>query len=137
MAGQGCEKSIPVGFEVSGDPLLLDGAQSASTPASATGLESPVRLLDPPNTQENFVQREMGYRIARKHAGTLRYGATVALFALPFALTLVSLMVEGVAGIAAALLAVPIAAMGVLMERWLFFAEARHTAMLYYGAERA
>jgi DMSO reductase anchor subunit len=24
---------------------------------------------------------------------------------------------------------------GVMIERWLFFAEAKHTTMLYYGAE--
>jgi DMSO reductase anchor subunit len=29
------------------------------------------------------------------------------------------------------------ASAGVLVERWLFFAEARHTVILYYGAERA
>jgi DMSO reductase anchor subunit len=26
---------------------------------------------------------------------------------------------------------------GTLTERWLFFAEARHTVMLYYGSETA
>ncbi|MGB0632291.1 MAG: dimethyl sulfoxide reductase anchor subunit, partial [Alphaproteobacteria bacterium] len=26
---------------------------------------------------------------------------------------------------------------GVVVERWLFFAEAKHVSMLYYGAERA
>jgi DMSO reductase anchor subunit len=29
------------------------------------------------------------------------------------------------------------ALMGVLVERWLFFAEAEHVSMLYYGSERA
>jgi DMSO reductase anchor subunit len=28
-------------------------------------------------------------------------------------------------------------AIGTVTERWLFFAEAKHTVMLYYGAERA
>jgi DMSO reductase anchor subunit len=27
--------------------------------------------------------------------------------------------------------------LGVLIERWLFFAEATHTVTLYYGAQRA
>ena len=27
------------------------------------------------------------------------------------------------------------AALGLVVERWLFFAEAKHTVMLYYGAE--
>jgi DMSO reductase anchor subunit len=113
---------------------FLDSAAARSTPESATGLGGPVRLLDPPNTQENFVQREMGYGIARKHAAKLRYVAMVAAFALPFALTLASLMIEGAIGAVAALAAVPVAALGIVVERWLFFAEAKHTVMLYYGA---
>jgi DMSO reductase anchor subunit len=111
----------------------LDGTAARSTPESATGLGGPVRLLDPPNTQANFVQREMGYRIARKHAAKLRYIAVVSLFAFPFALTMASLLDDGALGIIAALAAVPVAALGVLIERWLFFAEAKHTVMLYYG----
>jgi DMSO reductase anchor subunit len=34
-------------------------------------------------------------------------------------------------------LALASAALGVLIERWLFFAEAEHVAMLYYGSETA
>jgi len=34
----------------------------------------------------------------------------------------------------AAVLAALAAMAGVLVERWLFFAEARHTVTLYYGA---
>jgi DMSO reductase anchor subunit len=34
-------------------------------------------------------------------------------------------------------LAVAPATFGVLIERWLFFAEAEHIAMLYYGSEIA
>ena len=34
-----------------------------------------------------------------------------------------------------AVLAAASALLGVLIERWLFFAEARHTVTLYYGTE--
>ena len=37
----------------------------------------------------------------------------------------------------AATLAVASAALGLVVERWLFFAEAKHTVTLYYGAETA
>ncbi len=37
----------------------------------------------------------------------------------------------------AALAFVALAMAGVLIARWLFFAEARHTVMLYYGAATA
>jgi DMSO reductase anchor subunit len=116
---------------------FLDGSAARSTPESATGLSGPVRLLDPPNTQENFVQREMGYRIARKHAAKLRYISVVATFALPFAFTLAALMNDGALGTVAAIAAVPVAGLGIIVERWLFFAEAKHTVMLYYGASGA
>jgi DMSO reductase anchor subunit len=36
-----------------------------------------------------------------------------------------------------ALVAAVLAQLGVLVERWLFFAEAKHAVTLYYGAERA
>ena len=118
---------------------FLDGGKAASTPESATGLGAlgTVRLLDPPNTTENFVQREMGYRIARKHAAKLRRVARLGTFAMPFALMLAAALAPGVLGTAAAIVAVPVVALGVVVERWLFFAEAKHVSMLYYGAREA
>ncbi|HLB96003.1 MAG TPA: DmsC/YnfH family molybdoenzyme membrane anchor subunit, partial [Acetobacteraceae bacterium] len=52
----------------------IDAPTGARTPADATGLGKlgKVRSLDPPNTEENYLLREMGYRIARKHAARLR-----------------------------------------------------------------
>ena len=76
----------------------------------------------------------MGFRIARKHANRLRRISRVAGFAVPAILTLVALFFGGGAGLVAAALAVASAALGLLVERWLFFAEAKHTVMLYYGA---
>jgi len=40
-------------------------------------------------------------------------------------------------GAAAAVSAAVMATLGVGVERWLFFAEARHTFSLYYGSGRA
>jgi DMSO reductase anchor subunit len=37
----------------------------------------------------------------------------------------------------ALLLAALAAAVGLLIERWLFFAEAEHVSMLYYGRQKA
>jgi DMSO reductase anchor subunit len=64
----------------------------------------------------------MGYRIARKHAARLRVVAVVLGFIAPIVLLP---FVPPVAAIAALL--------GLLVERWLFFAEATHTITLYYG----
>jgi DMSO reductase anchor subunit len=40
-------------------------------------------------------------------------------------------------GVLGTLLATLSMAAGLMVERWLFFAEAEHVAMLYYGAEAA
>jgi DMSO reductase anchor subunit len=115
---------------------LIDTTSAPSTVASATALGSrgPVRMLEPPHTQDNYLLQEMGFRIARKHKVRLRLIARVTAFILPALLTLIALIAAGGTGIVAAALAVISAALGVVIERWLFFAEARHTVTLYYGA---
>lgn len=113
---------------------------SASTPESATGLGrfGSVRLLESPNTSENYLQKEMGYRVARKHARKLRRLSVLFGYVLPFLLLLVSLVTMlGPWGGLAAVLAALSGLLGMLIERWLFFAEAKHTVMLYYGARSA
>ena len=55
---------------------------------------------------------------------------------MPIAALLLSL-VGGSVGIAAAALAVLSMALGLVVERWLFFAEAQHVVMLYYGDDAA
>jgi DMSO reductase anchor subunit len=113
---------------------FIDMSAAPSTVASATGLgrRGKVRMLEPPNTEENYLLKEMGFRIARKHRVRLRIIARVAAFAVPFLATLLSLVL---ASTVFALVAVLSAALGLIVERWLFFAEAKHTVMLYYGAE--
>jgi len=116
---------------------FIDTSSAPSTVASATALGSRgrVRLLEPPHTQDNYLLQEMGFRIARKHRIRLRLIARIAAFALPALLSLIALFTFGAAAAAAAALAVVSAALGLVVERWLFFAEAKHTVMLYYGAD--
>lgn len=113
-------------------------SRSLATPNTATGLRhGRVRLMEAPHTEDNYLLKEMGYRVGRKHACKLRRLAHPTLFALPLALAFASLTVAGAPGAAAALLAALSASLGVVVERWLFFAEARHTVTLYYGADAA
>jgi DMSO reductase anchor subunit len=112
------------------------------TAATATGLGrggERVRMLESPHTQDNFVLREMGYRIARRHAAKLRRVAQGFAFAVPLVLTEAAALAGDILG-PFATIAVLIAAVsgtaGIAVERWLFFAEARHAVTLYYGAER-
>jgi DMSO reductase anchor subunit len=116
----------------------IDAGRMASTLASATGLPAgrPLRPLDPPHTEENYLLKEMGYRIARRHAAKLRRIAFALAFAVPLAaLALASLPGAGVASAALMLAGVMLATAGISIERWLFFAEATHTVALYYYPE--
>ena len=117
----------------------IETTRSLSTAESATGLGhlGKVRLFEAPHTEENYLLKEMGYRVARKHAAKLRRIALLAGFAAPALLTLATLALSGVAAFVAALGAALCASAGVLVERWLFFAEAKHTVTLYYGAATA
>jgi DMSO reductase anchor subunit len=113
----------------------IDVGSSDSSLASATGLprDLAIRPLDPPHTEENYLLREMGYRIARRHAAKLRRIAVAAAFGVPLILVLAAGLLRG--GVASAVLALVAAASatgGILIERWLFFAEATHTVALYY-----
>ncbi len=115
----------------------IDDTPAQNTLGTATGLDrlGAVRLLEMPHTEENFLMREMGYQVARKHAAKLRQLVHLLLFAVPAVLTALVLIVpmSGIAGVLAALVAAASAAVGVATERWLFFAEATHASMLYYG----
>ena len=85
------------------------------------------------HTSENYLLKEMGFQIARKHAAKLRRIALTLGFGLSFLLSLVALLTSGGLAAAAALLAAPLGMVGIFVERWLFFAEARHAVTLYYG----
>ena len=117
--------------------LTIDSTSAPSTVASATllGSRGKVRMLEPPHTEENYLLKEMGFRIARKHRLRLRRVARLAGFALPALSSFLALLLGGIGGGIAAGLAVASATVGLVVERWLFFAEAKHTVMLYYGAD--
>lgn len=116
---------------------FIDGDRGGATAETATGLGDlgTVRLLDAPHTSDNYLLKEMGFHVARKHARKLRRLATWSGFALPLAATLGVLALEsGWPATLCALAAALSASGGVLVERWLFFAEAKHSVTLYYGA---
>lgn len=97
--------------------------------ATATGLGhiGQVRAFEPPHTGSSYLTKEMVFRIGRKHAATLKVIALLLAFALPVLLLLLPF-----AHVMAALAVLSHVA-GVLVQRWLFFAEARHVVSLYYG----
>jgi hypothetical protein len=84
--------------------------------------------------------REMGFRVARKHALQLRIFATLLAFLLPLMLTVLAgaAIVNGLVVPAIALtIAAAAATTRNIYGTLAFFAEAKHTVTLYYGASRA
>ncbi|MEO0998197.1 MAG: DmsC/YnfH family molybdoenzyme membrane anchor subunit [Pseudomonadota bacterium] len=114
---------------------LKPGRDAGTTIQSATGLGGDVRPFDPPHTEASYLTNELGFRLARKHAGRLRRLATLAGAAVPVVACFVLAQLKTPAPLLAGLAFGSYMA-GVLIERWLFFAEAEHTVMLYYGGAR-
>jgi DMSO reductase anchor subunit len=103
---------------------------------SATGLKGgEVHSIEWPHTEENYLLKEMGFRIARKHGARLRLIAHALAFGLPLALLAIASWVPAQPWLAAMLsvVAAVVQLAGMLVERWLFFAEAKHVVTLYYG----
>jgi DMSO reductase anchor subunit len=116
--------------------MTIDTAPTWVSPEAAVGLGhlGKVRLLAGPSTQETYVQREMGYQVARTHATRLRIIAFFAYFAVPMVLGLATMTLNRWIAVPAAFLAVVSGLAGTAIERWLVFAEAKHVSAVYYGA---
>jgi DMSO reductase anchor subunit len=101
-----------------------------STVQDALGLQSAaqIKLLDAGHTHRTFLTDEFIFRMARAHVQTLTVMFWLAGLLLP-----AWLMVWFPQ---AALTAACSCLLGLLAERWLFFAQARHTVQLYHGATR-
>lgn len=122
----GLAAALQVYTWVTGDTRL---ARSGTDMASATGLGhiGAVRAFEPPHTGSNYLMREFIHVVGRKHALRLRVIAALLAFVLPVVFLLVPF-----SHIWGALALVSHIA-GVLVLRWLFFAQAEHVVGLYYG----
>ena len=89
------------------------------------------RLFDAGHTQRTFLTDEFVFRLARQHAQAVRAAALALGFGIPL-LWLATGPRHWAAAASVALLALA----GLLAERWLFFADARHTVRLYHGDAR-
>jgi len=120
----------------------IDNAPATSTAESATGLgmlggtPGKISLIESPHSEDNYLLDEMGFRIARKHAAKLRAIALITGFILPIIAILVALYILPQYQLIFAVLSVASGTVGIVTERWLFFAEAKHVVMLYYGESR-
>lgn len=102
---------------------------------TATGLtRAKVKLLDTGHTHGTFLTQEFGFQIARQQASLLKIVVFVLGFVVPGLMLVWVFNQEG--GQTAAIVAVLAGIVGAAVERWLFFAEARHVVNLYHGAQR-
>lgn len=114
-----------------------DKAVSTAETATGLGVFGKVSLAASPHSADNYLLKEMGFKIARKHAIKLRWIAAILCFILPFLTIGVAMhYLEDMVKLAALLLAAASCLLGLVFERWLFFAEAKHVVTLYYGATK-
>jgi DMSO reductase anchor subunit len=118
------------------------GGGKPTTLAQAIGVEQGVRgpgapsvararLLDVGHSRGTFLTDEFGFALARRNATMLRGAALVFAFGVPL-----PWLLAGMSHWQLALVPAACCIIGVLVERWLFFAEARHTVRLYHGDPR-
>lgn len=109
-----------------------DRAEPTSTPETATGLGvlGRVRLFEAPHTGGNYLLSEMGFQVARRHAEKLRVIALLLGAMVPMLLTLAAS--SGIVPTLCLALAALSLMAALFVERWLFFAEARHAVMAFY-----
>lgn len=109
-----------------------DREPARSTPETATGLGSigRVRLHESPHSGSNYLLKEMVFEIGRRHAAKLRVIAVVLGGFVPALLIALATITPG--AVLLLLLAAIVHIAGLFVERWLFFAEARHAVALYY-----
>lgn len=110
--------------------LFWIGKPAGSTINTATGFtQASVRLLDQGHTSNGFLNNEFGYTVEANKIICLRVLMLVLAFLVPLLLLLSG---SSTLIVIAALLTVS----GLLVERWLFFAEARHVVRLFHGDQR-
>jgi len=112
--------------------MMGDGRLSATgtDKGTATGLGSigKVRMLESAHTARNYILDEMVHIVGRKHTHKLRIIAAILIGAFPALLLLLT-----PAGHVTSFVALASHILGVIVGRWLFFAEAEHVVGMYYS----
>ena len=109
-------------------------SQSLPSRASALGLkpDQVVSVFERPHTEANYLTTEMGFVLARKHSRKLRMIALLFFTWFPIIFCVAAMVLPQSFQGFVMLAAVISAYLGTVVERWLFFAEARHAVMQYY-----
>jgi DMSO reductase anchor subunit len=89
-------------------------------------------VFERPHTEANYITREMAFVVARRYSQRLRLLAVLLFAMLPILLVLPMCWSLHAAAAPLFTLAALAALAGAFVERWLFFAEAKHMVTLYY-----
>jgi len=111
---------------------FIEKAPRRSTIESATGLGKfgKVSALESPHSHDNYLMAEMGFQVARKHSKKLKQ---IFLLLFSFSILTLGLVTLDMMSTLMAVIGLITMALAIVVERWLFFAEARHDQALYYG----
>ena len=123
-----------------------DRREKIHTAESATGLarnadgtpdeDASVQMLEPPHGAPNYLMQEMGFRIARRHAARLKRTALLWTFLFPILAIWFAGHTGGLQKDFLVAVSLVTACVGIVAERYLFFAEAKHVQSLYYGEKQ-
>jgi sulfite dehydrogenase (quinone) subunit SoeC len=109
----------------------IDAEPLPQTRGDAIGLPNrKPSVFERPHTEANYLTKEMGFVVARKHAKKLRLLSLVLFAIAPVVLVLIAIATSHPQPWLA--IATLCAVAGAFVERWLFFAQAKHLVMLYY-----
>lgn len=98
--------------------------------------QASIRLLDVGHSGATFHTREFGYQVARARLYWARIACLTLIAGVPLLVLYIAWPQGSDNGTGLLVLAALSAYLGVFVERWLFFAEARHVVNLYHGAPR-
>ena len=104
------------------------GVEQGVVPPRADARTVAARLLDAGHTKGTFLTREFVHSSPASTRRVLRSIAVIAGFAIPLAW-----LTAGLADWRGGVAAFATCMIGLVAERWLFFAEARHSVRLYHG----
>ncbi len=114
------------------------GKPEGLTIGDATGFsQAQVRLLDAGHSAKTFLSNEFVYDAGAVLLMNRRRWMLLFTFVLPVCITLVAIYIApNFVPREIVYLAIPCLFIGLLLERWLFFAEARHVVRLYHGDQQ-
>lgn len=100
---------------------------------ATTFTEARVRLFDTGHSAENFLQREFVYDVGPKTKMLARRLMLATVFLVPVCMLILQHL-QFVEAVWSRVLLVVFCYLGLLLERWLFFVEAKHVVRRFYGS---